>query len=373
VPGHSGAVEPVEITAGRLHLRPWGARDVDAVLRAGTDPAAQRWTQVPVPYERAHAEEFAGRYVPAQWEAGGELVWAACDATTGEPLASVGLHPARPQGVREVGFWCLPEARGTGVVPDAVHAVARWAFAELGLVRLEWAAEVGNASSLRVAVKAGFAFEGRRRASLRQRDGSVRDGWWAARLPSDGPDGALPALPSPGTLTAGDLRLRPWRADDVEALEAAYGAGEPNSLPPGPPGLPADQRPRWWATERAPEQWAGGDGAPFVVLGPAGDVAASLHLMRRGRREGVAEVGVWVAPAWRRRGVATRAIEAMLDWAVPALGLSRVEWHADPANAASLALAARLGFEREGLARSAFPAEDDRPRSDSVVLARVTP
>jgi RimJ/RimL family protein N-acetyltransferase len=43
-------VKPIEIDAGRLLLRPWQERDVDAVLRAGTDPEVQRWTQVPSPY-----------------------------------------------------------------------------------------------------------------------------------------------------------------------------------------------------------------------------------------------------------------------------------------------------------------------------------
>lgn len=105
MPGHSARVDPVEIIAGRLHLRPWEERDVDVVLRAGTDPGVQRWTQVPVPYTRAHAEDVVGRDVPEQWTAEGELVWAVCEATTGAPLASVGLHPPRPEplGVRLAG------------------------------------------------------------------------------------------------------------------------------------------------------------------------------------------------------------------------------------------------------------------------------
>jgi RimJ/RimL family protein N-acetyltransferase len=358
-------VDPVEITCGRLHLRPWEPRDADAVLRAGTDPQVQRWTQVPIPYERHHAEDFVGRYVPEEWATGGELVWAVCDAATGEPLASVGLHPARPEGVREIGFWCLPEARGRGVVPEAVSAVARWAFAQLGVARLEWAAEVGNAASLRVAVKAGFAFEGRRRACLRQRDGSLRDGWWAARLPSDGPDGVAPALPHPGVLRAGTLQLRPWRPDDAAALTAAF-AGDVQ-LPPSPAPMSPSEHARWWTAERAPEWWASGDGAPMAVLSPGGAVVGSLQLFRKGRRAGIAEVGVWVAEPARRSGVGTTAVTALLDWAVPALGLARVEWTAEPGNAASLSLAERLGFDREGVARAALPGD---PRRDAVVLAR---
>ena len=47
VPGHDDAVEPTEITAGRLHLRPWQAADADALQDALSDPAVVRWTGLP--------------------------------------------------------------------------------------------------------------------------------------------------------------------------------------------------------------------------------------------------------------------------------------------------------------------------------------
>ncbi len=49
MPGTVGAVQPVELVtqdrpgAGCLHLRPWNDGDVETVLRAGSDPAVQRW------------------------------------------------------------------------------------------------------------------------------------------------------------------------------------------------------------------------------------------------------------------------------------------------------------------------------------------
>jgi len=290
------------------------------------------------------------------------------DATDGRLVAAVGLHRIAG-GSAEVGAWCVAAERGRGVVADAVGPLCRWAFDAIGLSRLEWAAEVGNAASLQAALRCGFAFEGRRRASLARRGGGRADGWWAARVPADGPDGAPPALPEPGVLTVGDLVLRRWRPADAGPLALAVD-GATDALPPRP-DVDSDEHARWWTAERSQEDWASGDCASLAVLGPGGQVVGSLQLFRKGRREGVAEVGIWVAPSARRSGVAGTAIPTMLDWAEPALRLARVEWHAAPDNDAALGLAARLGFVREGIARAAFPAGADGLRGDDVVLARL--
>ena len=62
--------------------------------------------------------------------------------------------------MREVGFWMAPWARGRGIMTDAVRLVCRWGFADLGLGRIEWWANVGNDASRRVAEKVGFTMEG---------------------------------------------------------------------------------------------------------------------------------------------------------------------------------------------------------------------
>ena len=51
VPGHTARVEPTEITAGRLHLRPWQDADVAALEQGLSDADVLRWT--PLRPERA--------------------------------------------------------------------------------------------------------------------------------------------------------------------------------------------------------------------------------------------------------------------------------------------------------------------------------
>ena len=89
-------MDPVEITAGRLHLRP---------RSPGADPG---------------------------------LAWAVCDSTTGQELAHVTLRPGGAEGVWVGSCACLPAAPAAGVVAQAQDVVSRWASAELGAARLEW-------------------------------------------------------------------------------------------------------------------------------------------------------------------------------------------------------------------------------------------
>lgn len=179
------SVEPVEITAGALHLRPWQPDDAEAVYLACQDAEIQRWTLVPVPYGRVDAEQYVTRSAPEAWAKGTGAPFAVLDATTGQVLASVGLVKLRESGLAEIGYWCAAPARGRGVTTDAVGAVARWAFGALGIRRLEWRAEVGNWGSRRVAEKVGFTMEGTLRRGLPRRDGTLADGWLGSLLPDD--------------------------------------------------------------------------------------------------------------------------------------------------------------------------------------------
>lgn len=68
--------------------------------------------------------------------------------------------------------------------------------------------------------------------------------------------------------------------------------------------------------------------------------------------EGVVEVGYWIAPQARRRGVATAATRLISDWALDELAFHRVEWQAYVGNDGSRRVADKCGFTFEGTLRS---------------------
>ena len=156
----------------------------------------------------------------------------------------------------------------------------------------------------------------------------------------------MPALPLPEGLARDGIALRrmrardagPWVAAFREDPQLAVNVGAEEDLTeagcaassPGSRGL------------RAHGQYLGltvtdATGRPFL-----GHVM--LHSVAFRHRRG--EVGYWLVPAARGRGVGRAAVGLLVDWAFEALALDRIEITTTPDNAAARALAASLGFSR---------------------------
>ena len=94
-------------------------------------------------------------------------------------------------------------------------------------------------------------------------------------------------------------------------------------------------------------RWVITDATSGAPIGTSG-----FHLWSRAHHR--AEVGYDLAPGSWGQGVMSEALRAVLDHGFERLLLHRVVAYIHPDNAASLRLAERLGFVREGLARDLF-------------------
>ena len=183
-------LEPVELTAGDLLLRPWREDDVDAYWLALESPGGRLWHGSTTTTRADVAALLARR---ADWTTGDHASWCVT-GPAGQLLGSLSLHRIDlDQRDAEIGYWTVPAARGRGIAVRAVETVLHWGFTDLEVCRVQLFHAVENTASARVAEKAGFTREGRLRRSHRYDDGQWHDELLWARLHDD----PLPASPSP--------------------------------------------------------------------------------------------------------------------------------------------------------------------------------
>lgn len=109
------------------------------------------------------------------------------------------------------------------------------------------------------------------------------------------------------------------------------------------------------------------DAAVFVAEDD-GSVVARLSLARDAHPASrhVADLGLMVAAAYRRRGIGTRLLEEAVGWARMS-GVLKLELHVFPWNEPAIALYEAFGFEREGYRKSHY--SRDGEYLDAILMA----
>lgn len=159
-------------------------------------------------------------------------------------------------------------------------------------------------------------------------------------------------------LTDGEIRLEPIDERYVEDFQRLVEDPEvvrhtrvPSSPPPGFGAT-------WVA--RYVDAWSEGNRAGFAILDGDGVFLGFVAVVDHDAEGAQAEIGYVVAPEARGRGIAARALGLLTEWALDDLGLQRVELRIDPENVASIRVAERCGYVREGIFRSLHFKEDLR-------------
>jgi RimJ/RimL family protein N-acetyltransferase len=125
----------------------------------------------------------------------------------------------------------------------------------------------------------------------------------------------------------------------------------------------------WYIREAAPDTFTEG-GAAYAIADPVTDrLLGGIGLDKAVPSRKQAELGYWVGPWARGRGVATAAVRALCDHAFGA-GLARLEVLIHWENPVSQRVAAAAGFTREGVRRGVLADRADG-REDLLAYARL--
>jgi RimJ/RimL family protein N-acetyltransferase len=178
-----------------------------------------------------------------------------------------------------------------------------------------------------------------------------------------GEETLLLSVPEEGLRFDG-LVLRLPRSEDLQRLAAAFADGElreadnisPFSRDELAKGLP-----------HLPALVASGRLAPLVVADvDSGVIFGGGTLHHLDPRRGIIEIGYWLYPSARGRGIATKVARALAEYAF-VLGFRRVAAYVNVGNVESERVLERAGFTREGVIRSM--GNIDGPRGDKTIFS----
>ena len=353
---------------GVVRLRAHTEADLTGLTSMCQDPEMARWTTVPQPYAPSDARYYFDEVIAPGWLHNNQWSWALEAELDGEPRFA-GNIDLRLDGLggAEVGFATHPDARGLGLMTRALRLVADHALTQ-GLTVVRWRALVGNWGSRKIAMRCGFHFEGTLRRLLPQR-GELQDAWVASLLASDDrtPRDWPKQVTLAGTTSGGEaIVLREFTLRDAPRIvEAANDPTTAHFLPlPRPYGTAEAEE----YLNLAAEKWAAGTSAVWCISTPDGQTLGSIELMLLDSPASRREVGYWLHPDARGRGVATTAVRILTDHAFRAGLAHSILLQAAATNEASLAIAQRNAFRSLGVWPDALVL-DDGTRTDLVMYA----
>jgi len=163
------------------------------------------------------------------------------------------------------------------------------------------------------------------------------------------------------------VRVRRYREEDVPAVQAACNDPLTQRIQPMLPSPYTMEDAVWWVREGSLPAFERG-GGNFAIADPGTDgLLGGIGVTHE--QNGNGEIGYWVAPWARARGVATSATRTLTDYAFSA-GYGRLQLRTEPENTSSQRVAIAAGYMREGVQRGATPTRTGG-RHDLIVWARL--
>ena len=352
------------LTDGVVVLRAPTDDDIDDAVEQSQDPVSQRWTSVPVPYTRDDARRYLRHFIPDGWETNREwgfVVEAEDDDGVRRFAGTISLRN-EGESRAEIAYGSHPWVRGRGVMERALRLLLEWGFAERDLETVIWLARRGNWASRRLAWRLGFSFDGTLRSWLHTRDGLL-DAWAGTLRRGEAMEPRTTWLRAP-RIVGDTVVLRATAEADITRL--VEGGNDPQvqrysqSLREHAPHDEAKARERELGLL---EESALGGTVTWTVADASTDALlgwVALFRIQAGRE---AEVGYYVHPAARGRGVAAEACRlavrhAFIDVEDGGLGLHRLKAYAAVDNPASHRILEGAGFTRYGVERSSTQLPD---------------
>ena len=146
------------LATSRIALRPFAARDAEAVAAACRDPDIPRFTMMAEGLTEAQAAVWIER--GRQWWSRGVARFGIVLPPADRCVGQIGIQLDQQARRAEAFYWLDRAVRGQGIACEALELVTQWAFQDFDIVRVQLVTHLDNVASQRVAERCGFTREG---------------------------------------------------------------------------------------------------------------------------------------------------------------------------------------------------------------------
>lgn len=361
------ATEPVELCDEKVVIRPLRPEEVPEVARALHDPEgwyAKNWVfeginQVEDFLKSVLASQAAGRCNPFVYTVNGEIAG----------VTRFHRIDERARTFEIGGTWIVSKWKRTFVNTRVKRMLLAYAFEKLGAIRVELRVNSRNYNSQMNVLRLGAKFEGKLTGSVYypwMTQNPVQDGliysftqadWKTARARLNAlVERTIPvAKYLPSQIDTPRFRLRHPRLSESSQMLDLMNGNRQRLLASFPQQAEwkTEEDVRAWTAEKA-HQAAAGEVFVFSIWEKGTEkLVGQLALKSIDWKAKTVEVGYYVDSERTGQGIASESVARAKEMLLEA-GFNRIFVRILTDNAASVALAKKMGFEFEGIQRSAF-------------------
>ena len=149
----------IEIKTNRLHLRPIGIDDIDAVFKYRSDSVTNKY-QGWIPKTKAEVKEFIGKVSPAINIPGTWFQFIILHNESNTVIGDIGIHFSdNDNNEAEIGFTLDKSFQGKGYATEALKQVISFLFNDLNKDKIIASIDPRNIKSINLVEKTGFKKE----------------------------------------------------------------------------------------------------------------------------------------------------------------------------------------------------------------------
>ena len=179
---------PVTLMGKVVRLEPLSEAHIPALALAGQDESIWKYMLYAAPTSEESMAAWV-RDMLGRQQAGTDLPFAVIHRSSGHAAGATRYLEMRPahKGLEIGGTWYAPEFQRTAVNTECKYLLLKYAFEEMGCIRVQFKADVRNERSVRAIERLGAISEGVLRNHYILQDGTYRDSVYFSILDKEWP------------------------------------------------------------------------------------------------------------------------------------------------------------------------------------------